>query len=54
MKSFRSVIRLEQEELRGHGIRVVLDLDESVPSVPADEIQIEQVILNLARNGVER
>jgi two-component system sensor kinase FixL len=31
----------------------ILDLDESLPLVSADRIQIEQVLLNLIRNGVE-
>ncbi len=33
--------------------RVALELAENLPAVVGDRIQIEQVILNLVRNGLE-
>jgi len=35
------------------GINVVLELDDDLPSVLIDEIQIEQVLLNLIQNGFD-
>lgn len=37
----------------GFHVDIVQDLDNSVPRVLADEVQIQQVILNLARNAVQ-
>jgi C4-dicarboxylate-specific signal transduction histidine kinase len=44
---------LLRSDAREHGAEVVLDLARSVPPVVADPIQIQQVVLNLAHNGVE-
>lgn len=49
----RNVMELAQTDVRRHSIQVVLDLAEPLPSVFADAIQIEQVILNLLRNAME-
>ena len=49
----RSVATLEEAELNDTGVRLVLDLSDGIPPVPVDEIEIEQVLLNLVRNGVE-
>ncbi|MFW6059324.1 MAG: sensor histidine kinase, partial [Phycisphaeraceae bacterium] len=49
----REVIGLLDPEIHRHGVRLRLDLDEQIPSVLVDSVQIEQVILNLVRNGVE-
>ena len=35
------------------GVNIILDLAKSPPQIPADAIQIQQVILNLARNAIE-
>ena len=40
-------------EARQNGAGIALELSESVPYVQADPLLIEQVILNLARNGIE-
>ncbi|MES9994265.1 MAG: PhnD/SsuA/transferrin family substrate-binding protein [Candidatus Thiodiazotropha sp.] len=34
-------------------VKLELDLDKTLPSIPLQPIQIEQVILNLARNAIE-
>ena len=49
----REVIGLVEPELRTNGVRLQLELDKSLPLVLADLVQIEQVILNLARNAIE-
>ncbi len=48
-----NVADLVRVDAREHGAAVVLDLVDGLPSVVADPIQIQQVILNLAHNGVE-
>lgn len=47
------VADLLEPDAREHGAVVNLDLDDSLPPVVADPIQIEQVILNLAANGLD-
>lgn len=37
----------------GFHVEIHQDLDNSIPRVMADEVQIQQVILNLARNAVQ-
>ncbi|MDX2168334.1 MAG: ATP-binding protein [Deltaproteobacteria bacterium] len=49
----RNSVRLVQGEARQHGVDVQLELDGAVPCVAADATQIEQVLLNLLRNGIE-
>ncbi len=44
---------LVNSELLQLEIDVVLDLQESLPDVPVDPVQIQQVILNLVRNSME-
>jgi PAS domain S-box-containing protein len=40
-------------EARKHGVKLRMDLASDLPEVEVDRIQIEQVILNLVRNGLE-
>ena len=49
----RSVSDLARVESGDREVAVRLELDESLPKVRVDAIQIEQVILNLLRNGME-
>ncbi len=49
----REVVRLAEYEARLAGIRLWTDLDERLPVVDVDGIQIEQVILNLVRNAFD-
>lgn len=44
---------LVNAELLQFGIDVVPDLQEALPDVPVDPVQIQQVILNLLRNSME-
>jgi two-component system sensor kinase FixL len=41
--------------LMGHGrpVRLVRDYHEGIPAIDVDQVQIQQVVVNLVRNGVE-
>jgi signal transduction histidine kinase len=47
------VRRLAQDELDRRRISLELDLTQALPPVLADRIQIQQVLMNLIRNGAE-
>jgi signal transduction histidine kinase len=47
-----ATLLIESEACRD-GIPLLLELDPTLPPVPADRIQVEQVILNLIRNALE-
>ena len=46
-------LSLIDTEIRRHAIEVGLELSEQIPLVWADEVQIEQVLLNLIANAIE-
>ncbi|MEN8178433.1 MAG: PhnD/SsuA/transferrin family substrate-binding protein [Pseudomonadota bacterium] len=48
-----AVVVLIRPELRRENVRLSLQLDARLPGVAVQPIQIEQVILNLARNSIE-
>jgi C4-dicarboxylate-specific signal transduction histidine kinase len=49
----REVASLVQPEARHREVEIRLDLDDKLPLVQADPIQVQQVALNLIRNGIE-
>jgi two-component system sensor histidine kinase DctS len=49
----REVVALTAVEARQHDVRVRLKLDQRLPCVLADPIQIQQVLVNLVRNGFD-
>jgi C4-dicarboxylate-specific signal transduction histidine kinase len=49
----RNVAALVKHEARRHDVIIKLDLDESLPLVLGDIIQLEQVVLNFIRNGID-
>lgn len=44
---------MAQDELDRRGVSLELDLTHALPPVPADRIQIQQVLINLIRNSAE-
>jgi two-component system sensor kinase FixL len=47
------VLRLAEVDQRHHGASIDVEIADDLPPVRADEIQIQQVVLNLVRNGLE-
>ncbi len=47
------VLEMIRPEAEGREVRVNLELVESLPQVPADRIQLQQVLLNLIRNSFD-
>ncbi len=52
-QSIRSVSRLLEIEAKKHDARIQLSLKDNVPKISCNPIQIEQVILNVGRNGIQ-
>jgi len=49
----RALANLLRTDAREHGLELQLELAEPMPLVKADPVQVQQVILNLAHNGIE-
>lgn len=49
----REIVKLAEVDARKFDITVELNLQERLPAVRVDPVQIQQVILNLIRNGLE-
>ncbi len=49
----REALSFVAGEARAHHVDLRLDLGQELPAVVVDPVQIEQVILNLVRNGIE-
>jgi PAS domain S-box-containing protein len=49
----QEVIALSLTEISRHGVVLESELDESLPNVIGDRIQLQQVILNLVRNALD-
>jgi signal transduction histidine kinase len=49
----RETVELTRRDLALRGIGLELDLAEDLPAVLADRVQLQQVLLNLLRNGAE-
>jgi signal transduction histidine kinase len=51
--SIREIMALLGGELRQHRIDLSLDLAADLPAVRGDGVQVQQVVLNLAMNGID-
>lgn len=51
--TIRDVVEMVRTEAEGREVHVRLELPEELPRVRADRIQLQQVMLNLVRNGFE-
>jgi two-component system sensor kinase FixL len=49
----RPIIGLAHSDARAHGVSCSLQLAPELPNVTVDTVQIQHVILNLVRNGIE-
>jgi len=49
----RPIMGLAHSDARAHGVCCSLQLAPELPTVTVDTVQIQQVILNLVRNGIE-
>ena len=49
----RDAVMVVERELRGLGTSVHFDADAGLPPVPADPVQIQQVLVNLLLNGAQ-
>ncbi len=49
----RDVLELVRTRLRDAGVQLQLELDESLPVIEADRVQVQQVVLNLVVNAVD-
>jgi len=49
----RNVLDLVRTRLRDAGVQLELELDESLPVIEADKVQVQQVLMNLALNAVD-
>lgn len=47
------VCRLMADEIAAKQIRIETDLEQSLPVVALDRVQVQQVLVNLIRNGIE-
>ena len=49
----RDLAALAEVDARNNGISLTIDVAEGVPKIMVDSVQIQQVILNLIRNGID-
>lgn len=47
------VLALTRDELRRHRVAVQTDLRSKLPTIMADRVQLQQVVLNLVMNGID-
>ena len=52
-EQIETTLNLLRSDLISKGVSIQLDLDPTVPAVISDPVQVQQVFLNLFRNGVE-
>jgi C4-dicarboxylate-specific signal transduction histidine kinase len=48
-----AVLAIVRHELQKHGVELRTELDESLPALEGDRVQLQQVVLNLVMNAIE-
>jgi C4-dicarboxylate-specific signal transduction histidine kinase len=48
-----TVLAIVRHELRKHGVELRTELDESLPALEGDRVQLQQVVLNSVMNAIE-
>jgi C4-dicarboxylate-specific signal transduction histidine kinase len=48
-----TVLAILRHELQKHGVELRTELDESLPALEGDRVQLQQVVLNLVMNAIE-
>src|SRR3984957_18551938 len=48
-----AVLAIMRHEVQKHGVELRTELDESVPALEGDRVQLQQVVLNLVMNAIE-
>ncbi len=48
-----TVLAIVRHELQEHGVELRTELDESLPALEGDTVQLQQVVLNLVMNAIE-
>jgi signal transduction histidine kinase len=48
-----TVLAIVRHELRKHGVELRTELDETLPALEGDGVQLQQVVLNLVMNAIE-
>ena len=49
----REVLRMVENDVRVQGIAIASELQEDLPRIAGDQIQLQQVILNLVKNAID-
>jgi two-component system sensor kinase FixL len=52
-RAIADVLNLIEADARAEGLRVTVQLEEGLPAVNANAVQLQQVVLNLTRNAVD-
>jgi C4-dicarboxylate-specific signal transduction histidine kinase len=52
-KLILTVLAIVRHELLKHGVELRTELDESLPTLEGDRVQLQQVVLNLVMNAIE-
>ena len=49
----REVLRMVENDVRAQGISISPELEENLPQIAGEQIQLQQVILNLVKNAID-